>query len=201
MKTQYFILAIAFGFAFTSCSEDSLTDTVRPNDYTNSAFTVSGFDADANATITFDFNERVFLTTTIAKAEDTRNMVRITKPQTWNIAGFGDSEIENSGSWDVKLDLDYNIASDAINGTIKFTFPDYGDGFTLVAYGGPVLQRVNGEDDNLRMDLAITRGTGRFEKTKFEGGAAIVLTQAWKDYGEMDTKLQLNGIFTDISGE
>jgi hypothetical protein len=197
MKTQLFILTIAIAFAMTSCQEDGINGTVAPDTIQNTHVKTTGSGADAQATIQFDFNENVYLITELKEITETKTDNRIIKPQVWRITGYGDSEIENRGSWYADVDLEYNSGSDAINGTVTFEFPDYGDRVTLVAFGGPVLERINDDKDHLSIKLALQEGTGRFAKKKFEGGASIALTTAWKDNGELITTLNANGLFID----
>ena len=197
MKAQFFFLIAAIALAMTSCQDDGLTDVVSPGIQDNQALTVTGSGYDPISTLPFDFNEDVFLTTRIINASETRDLNRVIRPHIWKIEGYGDSEIENTGSWYVDVDLQYNSQNDAISGTLKFTFPDYGDMVTLIAYGGPVMEHVNRGDDQLNMKLAIVSGTGRFTKVKFDGGGSIVLTSAWKDNGTMETKLRVDGTFID----
>lgn len=197
MKTQIFILTAAIAFAMTSCQEDGINGTVLPDTPQITQRSTTGSGTDAQATIQFDFNENVYLATELKETTETKTSNRVIKPQAWKISGYGDSEIENRGSWSVDVDLEYNSGSDAINGTITFTFPDYGDKVTLVAYGAPVLNRINSDNDHLDMKLALQNGTGRFAKKKFEGGASIALTAAWQDKGTLSTTLIANGIFID----
>ena len=200
MKTQFLILTTVFAMALISCQDNGITGSVSPDSLDKMALNVSGTDVvgmDAEATIPFDFNENVYLTTSIIKAYETRGDNRITVPHIWKITGFGDSEIENYGSWRVDIDLEYNSGNDAITGTISFTFPDYGDEVILVAYGGPILQRNNGQNDQLTMKLALKDGSGRYSQVKFEGGGSLILTTAWQDNGKLETTLNVEGSFID----
>lgn len=196
MKTQFFILTAAITLAMTSCQEDGINGKILPDTPQPTYLSTRG-GTDAQATIQFDFNENVYLVTELEEVTETKTSNRVIKPQVWKISGYGDSEIENRGSWYVEVELEYNSGSDAISGTVEFTFPDYGDKVTLVAYGAPVLNKINSDYDHLEMKLALRNGTGRFAKKKFEGGASIALTAAWQDKGELSTTLIANGIFID----
>ena len=191
MKTHSFLTIAALAtLGLTSCQQDGLVENVTPD---NTRFETTVLESSASTA--FNFDEQVYLDTELVQNKR-KSRDQISLQPNIAISGYGSSTVNNSGSWDVDLDLTYNPQSEGIYGSIHFTFPDYGDEVELTVYGGPALTTTvqDGErTQQLVMNLAIVRGTGRFDDAVFEGMAILDSVEGLYT-GRMSPKLVINGM-------
>lgn len=211
MKTSVFSLAIsitASALFLTSCGNDNLTENIKLD---KSNKVVNTEISNRSAGEPFLFEEIVHLYADEAfgdiekfgargpDAEDKGQMERFQKQPNLAISGIGDSRILNWGSWYVVVDLGYDPTNNTVSGTLKFTYPDYGDEVEFGVSGQPALV-VNNEDNSqqLMLTLEINQGTGRFEDKSFDGYAVLEDVEKLMDNaGDIKTYLVVNGEIVD----
>ena len=193
MKSLSFLTFAALAaLGLASCQQDGLVENVDPHNLKFETTEVLN-----SALGTFEFDEQVFLTVSLIH-DDRKSQEQISLQPQLAITGFGSSEIENIGSWDVDLDLTYNPESDGIYGTVTFDFPDYGDHVVFTVYGGPaMITRIEDgqRTEQLAMQLAIIRGTGRFADAVFEGTAILDSVDGLYS-GRFQPNLVVDGLIT-----
>ena len=197
MKKQFFFAIAAIAtLALTSCQKDSFVDPMSPDtDFFKTTTTVENSSSIEDA---FYFDEQILLIAgSVPGSEERKGMSRMNVQPTVALSGFGDSEIQNVGSWYLEIDLEYNPNAQAISGTLNMEFPDYGDKVDFVVYGGPakVTQRIDGQQvEVLVMQLAIKSGTGRFADKKFEGSATLTPVNNMSSGEALKPQLQIEGL-------
>ncbi len=205
MKTSIIYLAslIVCSLCLTSCGNDNLTDNINL-DKSERLMTRSSGDP-------FEFNEIVTLSTNNCDTREAKtgvrrhvvvedNMERLVRSSYYmGICGFGDSHILNWGSWYVDVNLTYYPSINAVSGSIRIQYPDYGDEVTFDVKGRPAII-FDEEDSSYQLDMRLTvrKGTGRFEDKIFEGSAIIVdIGSLVTGLGDLRTYLIIEGVMND----
>jgi hypothetical protein len=214
MKTQMLftpVLIISI-FLIPACNKDALVEEINPlnAEYISDTKTVSN----ALKRDSFEFNEITTLTAMEVDngdfngvdskgsrdgKDDADSSGNRTPPQA--ITGFGDSEIENWGSWYVSVDLALYSDDNSVAGQLNFTFPDYGDYVGFEVSGQPAVVAVGENDEatlQLQVQLTIVTGTGRFENKTFDGTAAFLDVESLINGApRVPTRLVIEGALID----